>query len=316
MASPLLIWALTDGRAGNAAQVLGVAEALNHPFVVKDIRYNPLAKLPAAITGAGVFGLTPETRMTLTPPWPDLVISAGRRTAPAARWIKRRTGKPVLLAHMMYPGRRGASDFDLIAVPHHDRDLPGGGNTNNVMRVTGAPHRVSAPGLEAAAEQWKNPVGGIPRPFIALLVGGATHSKPFPVERAADLGRRVYLMAAEVGGSVLLATSRRTGAAAEQALEHVVPEPRRAFFWGGGGENPYMGFSGARRRCCCDGRFRIHVFRGLRFACAGLYLCARGDDSAKSTNGSTRSFMISVSPALSTDTLRIGPTRRSIHPAR
>ena len=244
MASAPLIWALTDDRAGNTAQVLGVAEALNRPFMVKDIRYNPLAILPSAVLGAHAYGLAPESRMdfvaSLPGTAPDVVVSAGRRTAPIARWIRRRAGKSVLLVHLMHPGY-GAQDFDLIVVPNHDK-LPPAGDAPNVMRITGAPHRVSAVRLDLAAEQWKIQVGAMPRPFIAFLMGGATHSQAFPSDRAAELGRAVHRMAAEVGGSVLLTTSRRTGIGSEQALDSAVPEPRRAFFWSRGGDNPYMGF--------------------------------------------------------------------------
>ncbi len=240
MSSSPKIWVLADDRAGNNAQVLGVAEALKRPFEIKEIRYNPLAELPGALTGAGVFGLTPESRATLVPPWPDVVISAGRRTGPVARWIKKRAGRLTRLIHLMYPGRRGVNDFDLIVAPNHDGKLPGG--SRNIMRITGAPHRVNRSRLELAQEQWKAALGGIPRPFIALLVGGVTRSQPFPPEHAGDMGRRVYKMAAELGGSVLLTTSRRTGNAAERALDQNVPEPRKTYFWSQGGENPYMGF--------------------------------------------------------------------------
>ena len=234
------IWVLADDRAGNNAQVLGVAEALKLPFETKEIRYNPLAELPSALTGAGVFGLTPESRTTLVSPWPDVVISAGRRTGPVARWIKKRAGSSILLIQLMYPGRRGAKDFDLIVAPNHDGKLPAG--SNNILRITGAPHRVNGSRLELAQEQWRAALGGIPRPLIALVVGGATRSQPFPPDRAGEMGRRVYKMAAELGGSILLTTSRRTGIAAERALDQSVPEPRKAFFWSQGGENPYMGF--------------------------------------------------------------------------
>jgi len=236
-----LIWVLTDDRAGNVSQALGVAEALQRPFVAKDIRYTPLARLPNVLTGASLLGLTPESRMNLMPPWPDVVISAGRRTAPAVRWIKRNAGKPVMLAHLMNPGRSGADEFDLIAVPRHDCVIPNG-DAANVMRTTGAAHRLTPARLSSAADSWASRVSGIPRPFIAVIVGGATHRKPFAPALAADLGRRVHRMAAEVGGSVLIATSRRTGPEEEQALLAVIPEPRRAFLWSQGGDNPYFGF--------------------------------------------------------------------------
>lgn len=238
-----IIWVLTDDRAGNVAQAVGVAEALNRPFETKAIRYTPLARLPNVVTGATLLGLTPESRAALTPPWPDVVISAGRRTAPAARWIKRKAGaeKAVILVHLMNPGRSGADEFDLIAIPRHDCVVPGG-DAPNVMRITGAPHRFTAARMTSAADSWASRLAGIPRPFIALIVGGATHSRPFPTALATDLGQSVHRMAAEVGGSVLLATSRRTGMEAEQALLAAIPEPRQAFLWSGGGDNPYFGF--------------------------------------------------------------------------
>lgn len=239
-ASPL-IWVLTDDRAGNVAQALGVAEALARDFVQVPIRYNPLARLPNALTGASLIGLSPETRMTFGPPWPDVVIAAGRRTAPIARWIKANARKPVLLAQIMNPGRRGAQDFDLIAIPRHDCELPAG-DAPNVMRITGAPHRLTPQRLTSAADAWRARIAALPKPHIALIVGGATHSKPFPVETARDLGAAVSRMAAAAGGSVLLASSRRTGPAAETALVSALTVPREAFLWSRGGDNPYFGF--------------------------------------------------------------------------
>src|SRR5690606_18429015 len=130
-----LIWVLADDRAGNVAQAIGVAEAMRRPYTVKDIRYTSLARLPNALQGASLVGLTPGTRAAFAPPWPDLVIAAGRRTAPAARWIKRQNPR-TFLAQIMNPGRAGAADFDLIAVPEHDCQIPGG-DAPNVVRTVG-----------------------------------------------------------------------------------------------------------------------------------------------------------------------------------
>jgi mitochondrial fission protein ELM1 len=236
-----LIWVLTDDRAGNVAQAMGVAEALGRDFKTQAIRYNPLARLPNVLTGASLIGLEPMTRMALVPPWPDVVIAAGRRTAPVARWIKRNAGKKVILAQIMNPGRRGAEDFDLIAIPRHDCELPAG-DAPNVMRITGAPHRLTTQRLTSAADAWRARIAGLPRPHIALIVGGATHRKPFPIELARDLGRQVSRMAQQAGGSVLFASSRRTGTAAESALVSVLTVPHKAFLWSAGGDNPYFGF--------------------------------------------------------------------------
>ncbi|MHB1207774.1 MAG: mitochondrial fission ELM1 family protein [Rhodospirillaceae bacterium] len=240
-----LIWVLTDDRAGNVAQALGVAEALGRPFTVKGIRYTPLAKLPSALLGASLLGLTGESRAGFVRPWPDLVIAAGRRTAPVGRWIKKQSGGQTRIVQIMDPGRRSAADVDLIAVPRHDGAFPGG-DAANVLRITGAPHRMTADRLAAAAENWSPRFNMLSRPFIAVMVGGATHSRPFPAPLAADLGRRAAELAAQVGGSILLTTSRRTGAAAEAALLAAIPEPRYVFLWSRDRENkddnPYQGY--------------------------------------------------------------------------
>jgi len=251
-----LIWVLIDDRPGNATQAMGVAEALivlrAGAIVEKRVAYTSLAKLPNILRGASLVGLTSESEAALiatpTAPWPDVVIAAGRRAAPVSRWIKKtaaHAGKKTIIAHVMNPGVAGAADFDLIAIPNHDcqRD---GGDAPNVMRITGAPHRFSSRRLAAERDAWAEKLGGIPRPFIALLVGGATRQRGFAPDLAADLGARVAAMAREVRGSVLLSTSRRTGPEAESALLAAIPEPRSVFAWGQQGQtgaaNPYAGF--------------------------------------------------------------------------
>ncbi|CUW39913.1 putative nucleoside-diphosphate-sugar epimerase [Magnetospirillum sp. XM-1] len=230
------IWVLADDRAGNVAQCLGVAEALGRPFTVKTIAYDRLARLPNALRGAGLTGITPESRAALCAPWPRLVIAAGRRTAPVARWIKRRSG--ARLVQIMDPGFPGRGDFDLIVSPAHDCPKPGG----NVLEVLGAPHRVTPERLAAEAEKWRPAFAHLPRPWVAVIVGGATKNRPFPVEMARTLGESVARLAAGQGGSLLLTTSRRTGAEQEAALAAGLPEPRWLHLFSQGGDNPYFGF--------------------------------------------------------------------------
>ncbi|MBC7905941.1 MAG: mitochondrial fission ELM1 family protein, partial [Rhodospirillaceae bacterium] len=112
------VWVLADDRAGNVGQCLGVAEALGWPFVVKQIRYGGLGRLPNVLRGASLLGIDGDSAAGLVAPWPRLVIAAGRRTAPVARWIKRQSGAK--LVQIMDPGPGGRAEFDLIAIPAHD----------------------------------------------------------------------------------------------------------------------------------------------------------------------------------------------------
>lgn len=234
---PPSVWALLDDRAGNRSQALGVAEALGFRFQVQELVYTATAALPNFFVGASFGGLTPSSRVNLVPPWPDLVIAAGRRTAPVARKIKKDSGGTAKLVQIMYPGDAGADEFDLIAAPRHDSLPP----RPNRIAVTGAPGRIRGPVLEKAAAEWRGRFEHLPKPWIALIVGGSTRRRTFTDDMARDLGSRVQAMAAGAGGSLLVTTSRRTGEA-EGALLAEIGDPSFVFRWGDDGDNPYLGF--------------------------------------------------------------------------
>jgi mitochondrial fission protein ELM1 len=235
------IWVLADDRPGNASQCIGVAEALGMPFIVKNITYGPLAALPNALLGASLAGLTPESRRAIAAPWPDIVIAAGRRTAPVARAIKRVGGGRPLLVQIMDPGLGGRDDFDLIAVPRHDGNPPA---LPSVLPITGAPHRVTAEKLKHEADIWLARWSALPAPRIGLIVGGSTRRRAFAPAMARELGERASALAAGRDGSLLITTSRRTGDAANDLLA-AITAPSSIFRWGEEGENPYLGILGA-----------------------------------------------------------------------
>lgn len=232
-ASP--VWVLADPRAGTAAQALGIAERLGVAFAVKTLGWTALARLPNLLPGGSLIGLAPLARAGLVPPWPRLVISAGRRAAPVALWLKRRSG--ARLVHVMRPGV-SPSRFDLLVIPVHDAPAP----APNVLPVIGAPHRLSPESLAEAAATWGPRFAALPAPRVALLLGGPVRAEGLAPALARDLATRVAALALAAGGSVLATTSRRTGAAAEEALaEGLGAVPHRLHRWGGAGENPYRG---------------------------------------------------------------------------
>jgi mitochondrial fission protein ELM1 len=230
------IWVLADDRAGNRSQALGVAARLGRPFTVKEIAYGAWAKLPNVMLGASLLGVSAATQNTICAPWPDMVIAAGRRTAPVALAIKRRSQGRSKLVQVMNPGLRPGA-FDLIARPSHDPELAG----TNVLTVVGAPHGLTATLLSEARVRWLPELEALPAPRIALIVGGSTRRRQFTDAMARDLGARASAMAKSAGGSLMIAASRRTGLAGE-ALIAAVDCPHRAYRWGDAGDNPYQGF--------------------------------------------------------------------------
>jgi mitochondrial fission protein ELM1 len=239
---PPRVWMLADDRPGNVNQALGLAEALAEPFEVKTVGYSQLARLPNWMLPANLAGLTKATRETLSPPWPGLIIGAGRRTARVGRWVKQRDPS-VTLVQLMWPG--SSAGFDLIAVPEHDR-VPA---DPVLMRTLGPPHRLTPERLKQSAEQIARTLESLPRPYVTCLVGGTSKHVAFTPEDARSLIQGAARLAKERGGSLLVTSSRRTGEACTAtlaaALDAEVGCPHWLHRWQPVGDNPYIGMLGA-----------------------------------------------------------------------
>ncbi|MDP6352515.1 MAG: mitochondrial fission ELM1 family protein [Alphaproteobacteria bacterium] len=232
------VWVLADDRVGNMNQCLGVAEALAAPYQVKQLEYNRFARLPNILLGASLVHIRAPFAATIAPPWPAVVIAAGRRTVPVARVIKRRAGGRTFLVQTMWPGPP-AADLDLIATPEHDsiRDRA------NMIRTIGAPHRVTAARLSAESDKWCDRLAGVRHPRIALVVGGDTRKYRFSRALAADLARLASNLALRLGGALMVTTSRRTRPDARRALLDNIAAEASCFVWTREAQdNPYLAY--------------------------------------------------------------------------
>ena len=239
----LSVWALTDDRSGNRSQSLGVADALGINYKIKEISYAVWASLPNTLLGASFLGLSKKSKNEFHPPWPDLVISAGRRTAPVAKNIRQLSLKESTgsyLVHIMDPGGN-KKEFGLIAIPRHDNKV----NTSNSLTVTGAPHQITKALLDNASDIWQNKLDNLTKPWIALIVGGSTRRRTFTSSMAKELASWASKIANKSGGSLLIATSRRTGNAGKVLVESITA-PCNFFLWDkeNTNSNPYHGFLG------------------------------------------------------------------------
>lgn len=230
------VWVLLDDRAGNRAQALGVAEALDVPIKTIEITYGLFAKLPNIILGASLWGVTSETKDRLKAPWPDLIIAAGRRTAPVARWIKRQSGQKTRLVQIMAPGS-GHAEFDLICQPAHDDGQPG----DNILEIPAAPHGFNAALLSDVADKWSARLATLPSPRIALLIGGSTRRRAFTEGMARQLCKQASEIAVRHNGSLMVTTSRRSGDVIG-AVEASLSGDYQLHRWDDDAENPYPAY--------------------------------------------------------------------------
>ena len=238
-AAPPRTWVMMGHKAGDNSQILALAEALGWPFEIKRLVYRPtelLTNLAAPLTLAGIVR---RKSSPLEPPWPDLIISAGRRNEPPCRWIQARAGKRVRLVHCGRPWA-AIECFDLVVTTPQYR-LP---QRANVLHNLTPLQRVSARRLAAARALWGPRLAHLPRPQIAVMVGGNAGPYVLDAEAATLLGRAASALARRQGGALLVTTSARTPAAAIDALGAALDGPHELFRWtpDAAADNPYFGY--------------------------------------------------------------------------
>src|SRR2546421_10133950 len=128
----LLIWILTDGKAGDVVQCRGVAEAVV-AAAGGAIEERIVRPRPPFVWAMPWGPPDPRDRAALAPPWPDLAIASGRRAAAYLRALKQRS--PGTFTVFLKDPRTGPGAADLIWVPEHDR-LRG----DNVLATPTSPH--------------------------------------------------------------------------------------------------------------------------------------------------------------------------------
>ena len=239
---PPRVWVLGDDRAGNTTQSTGLADALGWPYETKQLVPSRLSSLHNRLLGASLAGIDRERSDALEPPWPDLVIAAGRRTAPVALWIRKASGGATRLVQL---GRKGGDDadlFDLVVTPAYARLFPHPRRSELCAPL----HRISLAALSEAGERFGSLLAGLPSPRLALLVGGRSGQYHLPAATARSLGEAVAREVQQSGGSLLTATSRRTGPEATRALRQALAGVPGAFHAPGDpGPNPYLAFLNA-----------------------------------------------------------------------
>jgi len=216
------------------AQALGLAEALGFPFEERRIRMRrPWSWLPGHLCPFPLAGLD-SAHAPLTPPWPDILITCGRRSTAASIAIRKRSKGRTLTIHLQNPQTPLAA-FDLVVAHPHD-----GIDGKNVLLVETTIHRVTPEKLSQARSDLAPTFDACPSPRLGVLLGGRTKKGGFGDADIAVLlaGLSAHL---ETGGSLLITPSRRTEEHVVAALKQRFAGNPRVFLWDGNGENPYFG---------------------------------------------------------------------------
>lgn len=212
MANQPRVWILLGPKNGDNAQLRALARLLTWPCEEKQLVFNRLAALPNIFLAQSLIS-TKNGKTILQPPWPDLVVTIGRRAVPAARWVQKRSGMHSKLVHLGRPWGP-LRWFDLV-VTTPQYGLPERSNVlHNILPISWQDPQL----LEETAAVWSARFRSLPRPWIALLCGGT--SRPYILDNqcATALGQAASAFAGKQHGSLLVTASTRCPPASFAAL--------------------------------------------------------------------------------------------------
>lgn len=239
--SPPRTWVLLGDKGGDNGQVETLVSALQWP-----VERRFLQPMPEWVYGKPRYRPTLEHLDSarsdlLAPPWPDLIITIGRRPSMAALWVREQSGGRTRIILVGKPsGYLEAFDLVIASAENQMPPLP------NVLSTSLPYMRADENAVREAAQAWRSRLSVLPRPLIAFLIGGETN--PFVMDErvARDLLHEARKIVA-AGGTPYLTTSRRTTPAVLEVLARELPDGAILHRWSadaGAGENPYRALLG------------------------------------------------------------------------
>jgi mitochondrial fission protein ELM1 len=232
------IWLLLADKHGDNGQAEAVARALEQRLgwtcERKEVRFVERWATAKPDVEPSLHHVDSARSDSLVPPWPDVVITIGRRPSMVALWIRtqsRGRTRIVLIGKPSSP----VQDYDLV-VASAEVLLP---PLENVLAIDLPLMEIDKGAVAAAAERWRPELRDVPRPITAILVGGPTQPYVFD-ENVADRIVAVAERIASEHGSPCVVTSRRTPATVADRLGERLPAAARFFRWSSDtARNPY-----------------------------------------------------------------------------
>ncbi|HVJ42179.1 MAG TPA: ELM1/GtrOC1 family putative glycosyltransferase [Dongiaceae bacterium] len=243
------IWLIQSDKAGDNAQLRVIADALPWPYEVKQITVREQFVLGKPTVSASLHHVDAAKSDPLLPPWPDLILTCGRRMSMVALWIQEQSkqagaARPTKIVLVGMP-KRHPERFDLAVMSGQYRPR----QRDNTLAIDYPLQRIDEAAIARESDAWRDTFAGFAKPLTAVLVGGLTKAVRFDAKTAARLARDLGEMQRREGGSLIVVTSRRTPAAVLRVLERDLPTSATLYKWtAAGGPNPYRALLGLADR--------------------------------------------------------------------
>ena len=235
------IWLVIGDKPGDNAQVEIIAEALGLPFEIRRVLPKEKYVLGKPPFKASLYHLDLERSDKLEPPWPDFVLTIGRRPSMAALWIQEQSGGRTRIILLGRP-KKWIERFELVIVPSQYQ-LP---ERSNVLNFDLPLMRSNDAAVAQAVKHWQETFDALDKPVTALLVGGQT--KPFRFDKAAaqELLEKTNAVLSHSPGTLYITTSRRTPPDVVNTLREQLPGHAILYRWDPDNklDNPYLALLG------------------------------------------------------------------------
>lgn len=209
-----------------------LAEALgNASCTTREIpmRYAATELLVTLSGRASLAALARDARRHFRPPWPEVVLTAGRRNEASALHIGKASGGKTKIVHLGRPWHH-PDRFDLVLFSTQYALEPGKKRVQLHM-----PLKPTLPRLVA-----NDRFNHLPRPYLALLIGGNSGALTLDDRYATRLVGRASQLAGALSGSLLVSTSARTPTSVDRHLR-TIPVAHHLWRWGES-DNPYADY--------------------------------------------------------------------------
>jgi mitochondrial fission protein ELM1 len=246
------ILVISDGRAGNDSQLIGLALAMKLKYQIINISYNYFSFLPNIVLPNKDFAIDKISKEKLATInfIPRFILSAGRKSAPVALYLKEKFSNIPKIIQIMNPNL-DFKKFDLILLPRHDfKNQDADNHHDNMILTIGALNKINDSELKKAAEIFKVEFensfpDSLGQKKIALLVGGSSKSAIFDEDSALKLAKIASRICNQMNAILIVLTSRRTGQKITEIIKSNLSCKNKFFSWElVATKNPYLGILG------------------------------------------------------------------------
>jgi len=210
MSSKPKILILADNRIGTYSQAVALAQESGLEYEILFLEYNFLAILPNLFFPQSIIRLKKLSKLKILslPFKPYYIISAGRRLAPVALYLKNILLKKYnfcpKIIQIMRP-EINFNKFDFVIIPQHDEPNPP--YPSNLILSLGS---LCKNNINFDDNHNFKIIEDFKKPIFSLLIGGSSNKTKFTISSAQKLIDKSLKISQKYNASLIILNSRRT----------------------------------------------------------------------------------------------------------